>query len=292
MKTLKTSTACSSPLTADVCKENKGTTNKSSTISYGKKEKSSTVSLGRKKGKVLCDVIASTSTAPPIPTKRQKVVVNTNNANNNSSSSSSGSSGSSSSSSSISNNNASSGTSGNNNSKKYGTGDKPDSKESTFDLDINAMNNLNLKSDDVTVITPNATITDPDDLSAFIDQPATSFDPDIPCCSYQMLPQSTSSFNPFKYPNAPKKSGNFLRKTTASTSSMLINPSTIVVQNSKVKSSAIKLRSSYSGAGLSNNGSRLKSLRKPSVTKDGRRMKKKKSLKADTGVKRKKSKVF
>lgn len=251
MKSLKTSTACSSPLTTDVCKENKErhTTNKPS-ISYGKKEKSTaSISLGRKKGKVLCDVIASTSTVPPIPTKRQKVVVN----------------------------------------KKFGGVDKTESKDTVgLDLDMNAMSNLNLKSDDVPATAPN---TATEDLTAFIDQPTTSFDPDMPCCSYQILPQTSSSFNPFKYPNASKKTGNFLRKSSSSTSSVLINQSSIG-PNTKVKSSAIKLRSGYNSANSTNSGSRLKSLRKSSLTKDGRRMRKKKTLKADTGIKRKKSKVF
>lgn len=262
MKSLKTSTACSSPLTTDVCKENKErhTTNKPS-ISYGKKEKSTNnVSLSRKKGKVLCDVIASTSSAP-IPTKRQKVVVN----------------------------------------KKFtvsgvGGGDKIEPKDTTggLDLDMNAISNLNLKSDDVPAnSTPISAVSASDvELSVFIDQPTTAlpFDPE-PCCSYQILPQPSSSFNPFKFPNVPKKPGNFLRKSSASTSSMLIGQSSIV-QNTKIKSSAIKLRSGFNSAGTSSGGSRLKSLRKSSLTKDGRRLKKKKSLKADTGIKRKKSKVF
>lgn len=253
MKSLKTSTACSSPLTTDVCKENKErhTTNKPS-ISYGKKEKSNTVSLGRKKGKVF-DVIASTSTAPPIPTKRQKVVVN----------------------------------------KKFATNDKVEPKESSLDLDMNALNSLNLKLDDsATVSAQNvASSASAEDLTAFIDQPTTSFDPNMPCCSYQILPQTSSSFNPFKYPNAPKKASNFLRKTNASTP-MLINQSSIM-QSTKIKSCKVpKLRSGFSGAGPSNGGSRLKSLRKSSLIKDGLRMKKKKTLKADSSMKRKKSKVF
>lgn len=267
MKSLKTSTACSSPLTTDVCKENKErhTTNNKPSISYGKKEKSTNVSLSRKKGKVLCDVIASTSTTAPIPTKRQKVVVN----------------------------------------KKFTVCEKVEPKDATgtLDLDMNAISNLNLKSDDVPGnITPNTAVSVSEvELSAFIDQPSTtsSFDPDVPCCSYQLLPQPSSSasasasapFNPFKFPNAPKKPGNFLRKSSASTSSMLIGQSSIV-QSTKIKSSAIKLRSGFNSAGSSSGGSRLKSLRKSSLTKDGRRLKKKKSLKADTGLKRKKSKVF
>lgn len=287
MKSLKQSTACSSSLTTDVCKENKErhtTTNKAS-ISYGKKEKSSSVSLGqRKKGKVLCDVIASTSTAPPIPTKRQKVV----------------------------------------STKKFISNEKCDVKDTlTFDLD---MNNLNLKSNDVpalaaiastSLLTPTG-----DDLSVFVEKstiisatmpssvaittttaavtsmtpiPTTAvFNPDIPCCSYQILPQ-TSAF-PFKYPNPPKKSSSFSRKSSSSATSMLsLNPSVMVPGSKVKKTSVIKLRgTSYGGTSSStNNGSRLKaSLRKSSLTKDGRRMKKKKSLKADAGIKRKKPKVF
>lgn len=239
-----------------MCKENKErhTTNKPS-ISYGKKEKSTNGSLCRKKGKVLCDVIASTSTAP-IPTKRQKVVVN----------------------------------------KKFTAEKSVEPKETAgIDLDMNAMNNLNLKSDDVpAIVTPNTAVSVSEvELTAFIDQPTTAspFDPDVPCCSYQILPQPSSSFNPFKFPNAPKKPGNFLRKSSATTSSMLIGQSSIV-QSTKIKSSAIKLRSGFNSAGSSSGSSRLKSLRKSSLTKDGRRLKKKKSLKADTGIKRKKSKVF
>lgn len=243
MKSLKTSTACSSSLTTDVCKENKErhTTNKPS-ICYGKKEKSTMVSMNRKKGKVLCDVIASTSTAPLIPTKRQKVVIN----------------------------------------KKFSVGDKAETKDPTLELGMNTI--------DAIASTSNTTVPTSDDLSALIDQPTTSFDPDIPCCSYQILPQS-SSFNPFKYPNAPKKSGNFLRKSSASTSSILLSQSTIV-QATKMKGSAIKLRGAFNSASSSSGGTLLKSLRKSNLTKDGRRMKKKKLLKADAGLKRKKSKVF
>lgn len=237
----------------------------------------------RKKGKVLCDVIASTSTGPPIPTKRQKVI----------------------------------------NTKKFLSIDKSDAikEAATFDL----------KSDDgpvLTAIESTSLIAAGDELAVFVEKPATvvvattatsaiittttataatitgAFNPDIPCCSYQLLPQTTStSFNPFKYPNAPKKSSNFLRKSASSTASLLsINTTMAIGPGSKVKSSAIKMRGNSFGAagsgvasvgGPSNNGSRLKSsLRKSSLTKDGRRMKKKKSLKADAGIKRKKPKVF
>ncbi|XP_055322392.1 cytosolic carboxypeptidase-like protein 5 isoform X2 [Sitodiplosis mosellana] len=276
LKSLKTSTACSSPLTTDVCKENKErhTTNKPS-ISYGKKEKSTNVSLSRKKGKVLCDVITSTSTTAPIPTKRQKVVANKKFTSVGGVGGSGGSG-----------------------------GDKIEPKDNNatggLDLDMNAISNLNLKSDDTVPAnsTPNTAVSASDvELSAFIDQPTvtSSFDPDVPCCSYQLLPQPSTTFNPFKFPNAPKKpmGGNFLRKTSASTSSMLIGQSSIV-QSTKIKSSAIKLRSGFNSAGTSGAGSRLKSKVsfKSSLTKDGRRLKKKKSLKADTGIKRKKSKVF
>lgn len=79
---------------------------------------------------------------------------------------------------------------------------------------------------------------------------------------------ASTSFSSFRYPNATNNSSNFpTRKSTAGGSI-----------------SAIKLRSCFSGTGIES-----RSLRKTSLTKDGRRMRKKKK---DTGLKRKKSKVF
>lgn len=184
--------------------------------------------------------------------------------------------------------------------KKYNLLSDPiDTKDSTK-VDANIVNNnQNTKQEDTAVAntvtnTNNATssIDDGSTKLTFLESTAsqsstTSFDPDIPCCSYQILPQTSQSFHSFKYPNTVIKPGNFLRKSSATTS-MLLNQSSIV-QNNKI-GSTIKLRSSFSGAGT--NGSRLKSLRRTSLTKDGRRMKKKKSLKADSSLKRKKSKVF
>lgn len=82
-------------------------------------------------------------------------------------------------------------------------------------------------------------------------------------------PCASTSFNSFKYPNVTNKPTNFpTRKSTPGGSI-----------------SAIKLRSTFSGTGIES-----RSLRKTTLTKDGRRMRKKKK---DTGgLKRKKSKVF
>lgn len=153
--------------------------------------------------------------------------------------------------------------------------DPTDVKELETDLTI--FKNANLKKDDGLI--PNtATATEIiPSIEPNTQTTATTFDPNIPCCSYQLPPQSSTStsttattFNSFKYPtNVVNKTGTFQRKSSASSVS------------------AIKLRSSFSGAGIES-----RTLRKSSLTKDGRRMKKKKTLKADTGLKRKKSKVF
>lgn len=92
--------------------------------------------------------------------------------------------------------------------------------------------------------------------------------------SGQIPPQSSSascdstSFNSFKYLNATNKSTNFPTRKSSTGGSI----------------SGIKLRSGFNGTGIES-----RSLRKTSLIKDGRRMRKKKK---DTGLKRKKSKVF
>lgn len=92
--------------------------------------------------------------------------------------------------------------------------------------------------------------------------------------SGQPSPQSSTAscdstlFKSFKYLNATNKSTNFPTIKSSAGGSI----------------SGIKLRSGFNSTGIES-----RSLRKPSLTKDGRRMRKKKK---DTGLKRKKSKVF
>lgn len=152
---------------------------------------------------------------------------------------------------------------------KFQTTDQTDLKDSPIESDMNLFKSGNLKKDDCIIVTTSTGITSSDD-------PSTTFDPNMPSCSYQTHSSSSThsssaasastSFNSFKYPTAANKSGVFQRKATASNATI----------------SAIKLRTNIES----------RSLRKSSLTKDGRRMKKKKTLKADTGLKRKKSKVF
>lgn len=200
------------------------------------------------------------ATVPPIPTKRPKVITN----------------------------------------KKFlSTDNQTDIKELSHETGINnPMKSVNFKKDDGLsspalnagiVITCDETIqSNASNLELNRNAAAITFDPNIPCCSYQLPPQSssatasaassssssaTSSLNTFKYPNVVNKTGTFARKPITT------NPTSTL--------SAIKLRSGFSNATVE-----TRSFRKSSLAKDGRRMKKKKSLKADTGLKRKKSKVF
>lgn len=239
------------------------TTNKSQ-VSFGKKEKTTTVgSLTRKPGKVLCDVMGAT---PGIPPKRLKVVVNKNKSCHA------------------------------NESLEANAKDVTnlESAKTSFKKDQEASCSSYANVNSATAIDASTS------KMSFIELPgeqtSTSFDPDVdPCCSYQILSQPSTQFNRFKYPNPIRRSGStFLRKSVA-TSSLIGQPS--LGQSSKLKKPAnLKLiRSSGCGASVStgmNHSTQLRSLRRSSLTKDGRRLKKKKSLKTDVALKRKKSKVF
>lgn len=148
---------------------------------------------------------------------------------------------------------------------------------------------------------------------AFIETPSPpAFDPDMPCCSHQMFPQAAASTSSaaglLTFPAVLKK---FPRKVaspaTAAPSILLNQPSLIHVKKS---SAAMKLRNSFASVGtgsgssgvggggggsvLVGQSSLLRAARRSSssLSKDGRKLKKKKSLKADTTLKRKKSRVF
>lgn len=105
-----------------------------------------------------------------------------------------------------------------------------------------------------------------------------------PCCSSHILTSRipTTSANAILMPvsiQKPKKTGNFAGMSSTSSGNSL---------NVKKTSSGVLRRSKFS------NDSLLKSLRrgKKTLSKDNLRLKKKKMLKSDTNLKRKKSRVF
>lgn len=141
-----------------------------------------------------------------------------------------------------------------------------------------------------------------------------AFDPDMPCCSHQMFSQASTSTAtgalafPAKLKIFPRKATS---PATANPSILLNQPS---LMNVKKSSGALKLRNSFASIGTNTNGSNsgggigvsgggsviighsslLRTTRRSSssLSKDGRKLKKKKSLKADATLKRKKSRVF
>lgn len=267
--------ACCSQLTTDISKENKGrvTTNTKQTTSYGKKEKPSTLLLARKKGKVLCDVIPTSSKfgdltqTQPIPNKRPKVVL----------------------------------------SKMLAAGDEKTQEATTSDANVD-MRKPSSFNDELSIDLP---IVDSSKIGFIETSNPPAFDPDVPCCSHQMFPQANASaVGPLTFPTKLKK---FPRKSTSPTTTapsiMLNQPSPMHV---KKPTGALKLRNSFAGVGTStsadNSGdggggggsgsiivaqsSLLRAARRSSLGKDGRKLKKKKSLKADSTLKRKKSRVF
>lgn len=270
--------ACCSQLTTDISKENKGrvATNTKQTTSYGKKEKPSTLLLARKKGKVLCDVIPTSSKfgdltqTQPIPNKRPKVVL----------------------------------------SKMLAAGDEKTNEATTSDANID-MRKSSCAGDELSIDLP---IVDSSKIDFIDTSNPPGFDPDVPCCSHQMFPQATASISssavgPLTFPTKLKK---FPRKPISpatATPTVLSNQASPM--HVKTPTGALKLRNSFAGVGTStgadssgdgNGGSGsiivaqsslLRAARRSSLGKDGRKLKKKKSLKADsTLIKRKKSRVF
>lgn len=282
---------CSCPkpkLLTDISKENKGrvTTNTKQTVSYEKKEKPSTLLLARKKGKVLCDVIPTSTLlslkfndiaqTQPIPNKRPKVVLT----------------------------------------KKTAASEEKTQESTVIDSNVD-MEKVSCVGDDSLKIELSNEI-------AFNDTPDPPiFDPDLPCCSHQIFSQASASTShtsvahvfPTKLRTYPQKSTS--PTVTASSSILLNQPSVLHVKKS---ATPLKLRNSFSSIGAStssssSNGSGgsisqrsnnnigsvggsisqtslLRAERRSSLGKDVRKVKKKKSLKADTTLKRKKSRVF
>lgn len=267
MRYLKTSTACCSSLTTEISKENKCriSSNKQQTT-YGKKEKPSTILLARKKGKILCDVIPTSSakfqdhTQPqPIPNKRPKVVLN----------------------------------------KKLISDEKLEADlKSEFESELavdtnNVITNKTFPSDELIIELPSPTFIEPTEQSA---SSSSSFESHIPCCSYQLLPSvASTSIASTSFLPKMRKAGSFTRKSPPTAPSMLINQSSILQGKKLKKSTGLKLRGNFAGGGSSSNIAHptlLRSARRTSLSKDGRKLKKKKLLKPDATLKRKKSKVF
>lgn len=110
-------------------------------------------------------------------------------------------------------------------------------------------------------------------------QSAYIVDTEKPSCSYHIQPSGSQSFHfDAKKSSSVLKSGTFMRKSkSASTSKLFKQPSTAPV--SKHPANKMK-RNTFSGAGTS--GSRMKAtLRRANISPEGRRKKKKKSLKAE-----------
>lgn len=266
---LTNTNACCSQLTTDISKENKGriTTNTKLPISsYSKKEKPpSTLLLTRKKGKVLCDVIpTSSSSVPltakfndltqtqPIPNKRPKVVL----------------------------------------SKKLPVND--DKLQETPVCDPCVDDELKIAS----------TLVDSNSLTFIETSIPSTFDPDMPCCSHQAfsqaLPSSASSTSAgLSFPKKLKKITRKIAPPTSATPSM-------AHKQVKKPLNALKLCNSIASVGTSTSSnssmsnssttvgpsSLIRTTRRSSLSRDGRKLKKKKSLRAEATLKRKKSRVF
>lgn len=110
-------------------------------------------------------------------------------------------------------------------------------------------------------------------------QSAYSVDAEKPSCSYHMQPAAPQSFHfDAKKTGSVLKPGTFMRKSkSASTSKLFKQPATAPA--SKHPASKMK-RNTFGGAGTT--GSRMKAtLRRANISPEGRRKKKKKSLKAE-----------
>lgn len=313
LRYLKSTTACCSSLTSDVSKENKGkilVNKQQTTITFAKKEK---INSTRKKGKVLCDVMtASTSKQAeklpmqPIPTKRPKVL-------------------------SIAKKSAIEEVISTDQNLDCVTDIVKETSSSTINLDPTKLadnedkalpllyeataNNLETNvtiSDAVDVKRIRNTKSTFSDITSQIQSPTSStasiFDQDKPCCSYNLVPASSnirsnsisvnsnilSSVGSLNYPVKFKKAGSFAGFSSAPNS--LILSQTTVMHNKKRKTgTALKLKSSFNTTGAANainNPVILKSAKRGNLIKDRTKLKKKKTLKADSTLKRKKSKVF
>lgn len=252
----KPPTACYSSLTIDGFKENKGrhATSKPQ-ISFGKKEKTTgSALLTRKKGKMVSDSLASTSTTAPIPTKRPKVLPK----------------------------------------KCSPIIDQIDTKDAKNDANLAISQSIQLAEAIVrpcTAIQAACSSTAADDLankSSFGSETGSSqstftVDSEKPGCSYSLQPQTSQSFHNYelKKSTAVVKAGSFMRKSKSiSTSKLFKQPAAPTSATAKHVASKMK-RTTFGIAGASV-GSRLKAtLRRANLSPDGRRKRKKKSLKAE-----------
>lgn len=111
-------------------------------------------------------------------------------------------------------------------------------------------------------------------------QPAYAVDAEKPSCSYHMQPAAPQSFHfDAKKSGSALKPGTFMRKSkSASTSKLFKQPATAPA--SKLAGASKMKRNTFGGAGTT--GSRMKAtLRRANISPEGRRKKKKKSLKAE-----------
>lgn len=201
---------------------------------------------------MVSDSLASTSTAAPIPTKRPKVLP-----------------------------------------KKYSpTIEQIDTKDAKTDANLAISQSIQLADVTTKPCTANqapCTSAAADDLlnkSTFVGEPGSSqsvftVDSEKPGCSYNLSPQTSQPFHNYelKKANAVVKAGSFMRKSK-SASKLFKQPSATTAATAKHVASKMK-RTTFGGAG-SSVGSRLKAtLRRANLSPDGRRKRKKKSLKAE-----------
>lgn len=242
------------PVEISAAKENKGkNTHKLLSTTFGKKEGPS----GRKKGKILCDVLP---VPVPVPSKRPKVAK-----------------------------------------KLMSTGDigidsEAVVKKSHLQVEIAA----GIQIGDVSV----ATIDAGGAAGSYFNGPITSTDSE-PCCSSSVCAQvggvaSVGSFSAVK--TKKLMSGGALAATAA------VNNSSLSGSTGTVTTKKLKMRSKFGGgssltvggssssdlAGSSggSSGLLLKPMKRSNTSKDSLRLKKKKTLKGDANLKRKKSRVF
>lgn len=288
-KRLKNSTPCcgASILAPEISsKENKGKNalNKQITTTYGKKEGPS----GRKKGKILCDVLSSSTSVVSKfqqeqqaavvvpPTKRPKVT------------------------------------------KKIiiplADGSDPDSRPSTSKhsqemLQVEISTEIQIGDSSSTSIDSTAIYfsgNDSSPLEIIDSKPSKMYDAERPCCSHSIRGgqitaptgiTSTTSLN--TYPLKTKKQSTFpatqsLNVNQASGASTSATSLLSSLHGKKQSTTVLKIRSKYGAAAGSSamQSGLLKPLKRSNSSKDSLRLKKKKILKTDSNLKRKKSRVF
>lgn len=192
-------------------------------------------------------------------------------------------------------------------SKKLVAGDEKIQESSATDSNVD-MRKPSCADEDLKIDLP---IVDASKIDPYTESPNPPiFDPDVPCCSHQMFPlasaSTSSAVGALTFPTKLKK---FPRKVTSPANaapSMLLNQPALSL-HAKKTAGALKLRNAFAsasantssnsigGGGVASVGgppSLMRAARRSSLSKDGRKLKKKKSLKADATLKRKKSRVF